>query len=462
MPDIKFYLQKPREASSLILVAYTPAPNRRYRISTGQRAETAQWNKKAQRCRGSARFQGNAALNALLDRIQDALNALDSESRLAGHGAPTKEQAVGAVRRATGRESAELAGQTLMGFFRGQVAAKERQPGTWSPGRIRQYRALLRHLETFQDLHYPLSWNNLNARFRDDFTEYSFSDCSHANNTLVKHVNLMKALLSDAVQHGHISQEKREAFARLWRQAKEDVPQLTYLTREELEAVRALETDPGGMSLARDLAIAQAFTGLRFSDLVRLTEKAFSVEMDPQAGEEIEVFQLSQAKTKTLVKVPLHPYVREVAERHGGKMPRLSHQKFNAYLKEVCKLAGVAAPVTIVRNRAGRQRAEGCGFSSNRRSRILNVLLPFNPFSPPVALRRVSSPVSTLHPSTLIPPVPHFRTLAAIVFSPRGFLARTMHSMPGLSALPQPAHCWASGVAGAVTVLSSMPLAPRL
>lgn len=130
MPDIKFYLQKPREASSLILVAYTPAPNRRYRISTGQRAETAQWNKKAQRCRGSARFQGNAALNALLDRIQDALNALDSESRLAGHGAPTKEQAVGAVRRATGRESAEPAGQTLMGFFRGQVAAKERQPGT--------------------------------------------------------------------------------------------------------------------------------------------------------------------------------------------------------------------------------------------------------------------------------------------------------------------------------------------
>src|SRR5699024_46987 len=60
------------------------------------------------------------------------------------------------------------------------------------------------------------------------------------------------------------------------------------------------------------------------------------------------------------------------------------------------------------------------------------------------------APLPILHASTLIAPVPCARTFLATVFSARGLRARTIGSNAGLSAVPQPSHCSASGVAGAV------------
>src|SRR5699024_7568447 len=55
-----------------------------------------------------------------------------------------------------------------------------------------------------------------------------------------------------------------------------------------------------------------------------------------------------------------------------------------------------------------------------------------------------------LHAFTLIAPVPCARTFLATVFSARGLRARTIGSKAGFNAVPQPSHCAASGVAGAV------------
>ena len=48
--------------------------------------------------------------------------------------------------------------------------------------------------------------------------------------------------------------------------------------------------------------------------------------------------------------------------------------------------------------------------------------------------------VPTLHPSMFIPPVPHFKTLSATVFSLIGFLATHIGSFAGFNAVPQPSH----------------------
>src|SRR5699024_1724487 len=62
---------------------------------------------------------------------------------------------------------------------------------------------------------------------------------------------------------------------------------------------------------------------------------------------------------------------------------------------------------------------------------------------------QVSTVVPILHPSMLIAPVPCVRTFPATV-PLNGLRARTIGSNAGLSAVPQPSHCAASGVAGAV------------
>src|SRR5699024_3520893 len=70
---------------------------------------------------------------------------------------------------------------------------------------------------------------------------------------------------------------------------------------------------------------------------------------------------------------------------------------------------------------------------------------------------QVSTVVTILHPSTLIAPVPCARTFLATVFSARGLRASTTGSWPGFNAVPQPSHCTASGVAGAVTSTTCCP-----
>ena len=63
------------------------------------------------------------------------------------------------------------------------------------------------------------------------------------------------------------------------------------------------------------------------------------------------------------------------------------------------------------------------------------------------------------HPSTLIPPVPHFSTFAATVPS-RGLRAHTIGSQDGFRAVPHPAHWRAASVAGAVMLNNPPPLNP--
>src|SRR5699024_314184 len=65
-------------------------------------------------------------------------------------------------------------------------------------------------------------------------------------------------------------------------------------------------------------------------------------------------------------------------------------------------------------------------------------------------LGQVSTVVPTLHASMFNPPTPCDNTLLATVPS-KGFLARIIGSIAGLSAVPQPSHCLAASVAGAVT-----------
>ncbi len=190
-----------------------------------------------------------------------------------------------------------------MGFFRAAAEKKANTPRDWPASRVRQYRIFLGHLDEFSEHFYEPLWTNLNVRFREDFKDYSFELKGHANNTMVKNVSMFKALLSDAVQEGHITEEARDDFVRLWRgHAREDVPELTYLTRDELERIRNVEAEADSKwARVRDLCIAQAFTGFRYSGLETLNDSMFGVRRDQQTGEDINVISVVQRKIKTVL-----------------------------------------------------------------------------------------------------------------------------------------------------------------
>lgn len=117
------------------------------------------------------------------------------------------------------------------------------------------------------------------------------------------------------------------------------------LSQEEVDAITDYRCDSLRLQNVVDLFTIGVYTGLRFSDFSQLKEAQI---------EEDNIIALHQKKTGRLVRIPLHPKVSEVITERGIPRP-ISGQKFNNYLREVAKYAGVDSRVEIKRIRGGKR-----------------------------------------------------------------------------------------------------------
>jgi integrase len=106
-----------------------------------------------------------------------------------------------------------------------------------------------------------------------------------------------------------------------------------YLNKEEIEDINNLSLPiEGKLDNARDWLIIGLWTGLRVSDLLNLSKHDI---VDSS-------IQIVNQKTEIPVIIPLHKHVQKILKKRSGNFPRfISDQKFNSYIKEVCKLAGI-------------------------------------------------------------------------------------------------------------------------
>lgn len=122
-----------------------------------------------------------------------------------------------------------------------------------------------------------------------------------------------------------------------------------YFNTEEIKKIFNSEISNDKLQNARDWLIIGLYTGLRVSDLLRLTKKDIDKEF----------IYKKTSKTNYPVIIPIHPHIKEILKKRNGNFPRgISDQKFNDYIKDVCKLVGLTevvegakmCPVVIKRN----------------------------------------------------------------------------------------------------------------
>jgi len=106
------------------------------------------------------------------------------------------------------------------------------------------------------------------------------------------------------------------------------------LTEEEINTIFAYDFSYNDtLENVRDNAIIGCWTGLRISD--------FNNQLDVSNinGDYIEI---RTSKTGAWVSIPLHPHVKAILDKRFGMLPRkISDQKFNLYIKEICKVCGL-------------------------------------------------------------------------------------------------------------------------
>nr|DAQ65581.1 MAG TPA: Integrase [Caudoviricetes sp.] len=123
-----------------------------------------------------------------------------------------------------------------------------------------------------------------------------------------------------------------------------------YLTWEELSRLASVELRLHSERVARDLFCFLCFTGLRYSDLKKLTHD----NITPTS------IRYYAQKTDQLIEVDINDHARAILDKYKGEetpLPPMAEQRLNRTLKSVCEQAGINAPVTRLRY-SGRQRIE--------------------------------------------------------------------------------------------------------
>ncbi len=341
---INYYLDTNQKTQQVerILFAYVRglSPGKTLKIHTGERIDPKHWDSAKQQVRRS--YGGSGELNSLLSRRADEMRRI-YRTVVSERPQTTYEDIQSALRRVFVVETND---EHLQTFFTAYEDFIESKKLSYQLNSLNKHKTILQHLRDFSAAHkYELSFASITHGFYDKFTSYMLRDRRLTNNTYGKYVTALKTFMNWASERGLCASLDFRKF-----KVPTEQVEIVYLTEEELLRLFNHDfSDNKTFDKVRDVFCFQCFTGQRFSDA-----KIFEHE-DIKNG----VWHLRTTKTKDIISIPLSSPARKLIEKYNGvgKMPVISSQKTNRYLKEICKEAGIDEVVTLVRYR-GADRIE--------------------------------------------------------------------------------------------------------
>ena len=196
---------------------------------------------------------------------------------------------------------------------------------------VQHYETTQRKLKAFEDYKGKLiKLTDVNLQFREEFIEYLENEQMLNPNTIGGYVNVIKRVCRKADFKGY---NVSNGFKSTDFKAPSNEALDTYLTIDEINKIYKHKFTKDYLDNARDWLIVGVWTGFRVSDLLSLTKEDISRD---------GLIFKETVKTKKPVYVPILEQVKSILDKREGDFPRpISDQKFNDYIKIVCKEAGI-------------------------------------------------------------------------------------------------------------------------
>jgi len=196
---------------------------------------------------------------------------------------------------------------------------------------IAKYNSTLNLLKEFEEINETnLRFNSLDENFHASIINYLKNSKMLGSTTCNKHINIIKMVCRQAKTE-QINVNPYVLSKDFY--VKRDKTYDPYLN--EIEILRIFELDftkNERLDNARDWLIIGVWTGLRISDISRLTKLNIS-------DNKIEI---TTSKTNARAIIPIHPNVKSILNKRNGEFPRkISDQKFNEYIKEIAENAEI-------------------------------------------------------------------------------------------------------------------------
>ena len=172
--------------------------------------------------------------------------------------------------------------------------------------------------------------SDVNAQFKLAFETFCLKD-NYASNTIARAIKFIKTICYHARNNGIKTHFQLNSIT-----AKIEKVEKIYLTPEEIEQVQKADLKADHLINSRDWLVISCETGQRVSDFMRFTKEQIRFEG------KVPLCEFTQVKTNKIMAIPLSKKVREILEKRDGNFPRrISDQRYNEYIKEVCRIAGL-------------------------------------------------------------------------------------------------------------------------
>lgn len=193
-------------------------------------------------------------------------------------------------------------------------------------------------------------FDSIDLQFYDQLLTFLYSPPHNFSlNNTGKIIQNLKAVLNNAVSEG-ITTNLKFRIKRFKKPSQKTTH--IYLTMEELHKIANVRCETKTLEKVRDVLLILCYTGLRYSDVFKVTSDAVRTVI--RDGRKIEIIEILTKKTGKMVSIPMHPVVRELLDKYQFTIPKFSNQKLNQYLKSVAKSAGLLDTVSITTSVAGK------------------------------------------------------------------------------------------------------------
>lgn len=174
---------------------------------------------------------------------------------------------------------------------------------------------------------------DVDVKFGKDFLKYLLNTKKYQKSYAVKKIADLKTVCNDASFYGVETNPQLKKIDST--KAKND--NILYLSPKELEQIEDAVLLSDALKNARKWLLLGCNIGQRGGDLLQLDETNFINRNG------LEVIELKQQKTDKNITIPVLEKTKEIIE--NGLPYKISIQKFNQYIKEICKIAEINQPI---------------------------------------------------------------------------------------------------------------------
>ena len=188
--------------------------------------------------------------------------------------------------------------------------------------------------------------SELGYKFIIDFERFLRGQKKMGNNTVMKHIERLRKMVSLAFKMEWIDKDPFVKF-----EAKYEKKERGFLTELELERIETKSFTIKRLELIKDLFVFSCYTGLSYGDVMQLTSKDLCLGIDGKLW-----IYAQREKTNIPVKIPILQIPLDIINKYKTQpntedkqtlFPTISNQKLNSYLKEIADVCTINKNLTF-------------------------------------------------------------------------------------------------------------------